>query len=234
MIWLGLAGVTLLALSPLLWSLWRRQTLQGRREPALALHRAQLAELDRELAEGLLLPAEHTAARLEVQRRLLAEPGGEDTRADRSTRWPLILAMPLITAAALALYLVSQGQPGLPAEPYAPRAAEWAKEDRLIDLLSARLAATPANDPRLFAGYVLLGEVQQRRGRLGLASDAWRQALAIHFDPDLAARAAEARAEDQGQVDDVAADLFRQALAAAPPDADWRTLVQERLKEAGK
>ena len=37
----------------------------------MALHRAQLAELDRDLAEGRIAAAEHANAVLEVQRRLL-------------------------------------------------------------------------------------------------------------------------------------------------------------------
>ena len=54
MIWLGLLAVTLGALSPLLWVILRPVSSKGRREAALALHRAQMVELDRELAEGKL------------------------------------------------------------------------------------------------------------------------------------------------------------------------------------
>ena len=206
MIWLGLLAVTLVALSPVLWVILVPASTKGRRETALALHRAQLAELDRELAEGRLQASEHGAARLEVQRRMLAEAASEDPAPERASRWPLIYALLLVPAGALALYMV-QGQPGMPAQPLAPRQAEWAQQDLLIDQLKARLAE---------------------------ASDAWMRALAINFDPELAARAAEARAESLGQVDDVSAELFRRALAAAPADAEWRSLAEERLKEAGK
>jgi len=233
MIWFGLFVVTLAALSPVLWVILRPASSKGRREAALALHRAQLAELDRELAEGRLLPSEHGAARLEVQRRMLAEARSEDPAPERASRWPLIYALLLVPAGALALYLV-QGQPGMPAQPLAPRQAEWAQQDQLIDQLKARLAQLPPGDPRLYEGYLLLADAEVKRDRLGEASDAWTKALAINFDPELAARAAEARAESAGQVDNVSADLFRRALAAAPADAAWRSLAEERLKEAEK
>ena len=69
MIWLSIVVVALVAMAPLGVSVWRGGGLRSRREAALALHRAQLTELDRDLAEGRLLATEHEAARLEVQRR---------------------------------------------------------------------------------------------------------------------------------------------------------------------
>ncbi len=74
MIWLWMLLLALLALAPLGWALWRPRALRGRREADLALYRAQLAELDADLAAGRLDAAGHAAARLEVQRRLLATP----------------------------------------------------------------------------------------------------------------------------------------------------------------
>ena len=233
MIWLGLLAVTLVALSPVLWVILRPVSNKGRRESALALHRAQLLELDHELAEGRLLSTEHGAARLEVQRRMLAEAATDDPSPERASRWPLIYALLLVPAAALGLYLI-QGQPGMPAQPLAPRQAEWAQQDQLIDLLKQRLARLPAGDPRAYDGYLLLADSEAKRNRLADASNAWVHALTINFDAGLAARAAEARAESLGEVDPVSADLFRRALAAAPADADWKSLAEERLKEAGK
>src|SRR5579875_2042264 len=78
MIWLALlilAGVTM---APLGLALRRGAVARGRRDADLALHRAQLAELDRDLAEGRIGPAEHKEARLEVQRRLLAADAARD------------------------------------------------------------------------------------------------------------------------------------------------------------
>ena len=64
-----------IALAPLALSLRRTAAARGRQEAAIALHRAQLAELDRDLADGRIAAAEHANAVLEVQRRLLAAAG---------------------------------------------------------------------------------------------------------------------------------------------------------------
>jgi cytochrome c-type biogenesis protein CcmH len=72
MIWLGIVLLAAIALAPLALSLRRTAAARGRQEAAIALHRAQLAELDRDLADGRIAAAEHANAVLEVQRRLLA------------------------------------------------------------------------------------------------------------------------------------------------------------------
>ena len=76
MIWLAIALLAAIALAPLALSLRRTAAARGRQEAAIALHRAQLAELDRDLADGRIAAAEHANAVLEVQRRLLAAAGG--------------------------------------------------------------------------------------------------------------------------------------------------------------
>ena len=65
-------------LIPVILLFWRPGQARGRRESALTLHRAQLADLDRDLAEGRLAPAEHASAQLEVQRRMLRAAEGTD------------------------------------------------------------------------------------------------------------------------------------------------------------
>ncbi len=54
----------------------------------------------------------------------------------------------------------------------------------------------------------------------------------IQFDPTLAALAAEAATRAEGHVSPHSADLFRRALAAAPPNAPWLKLARQRLAEA--
>lgn len=231
MIWFAFLIVSVMILLPLAWVIAAPAQTRGRRETALALHYAQLDELDRELAEGRLLRSEHRAARVEVQRRLLAEAALVDRPVSLASPWPLIYSLLLIPAAALGLYLV-HGQPGLPATPLAARQREWAAEDRLINLLKARLEPLPQGDPRSYEGYILLGDAELQRNRLADASNAWIHALEVRFNPQLAAQAAEARAESLGRVDRVAASLFKRALASAPADAPWYDMVQQRLEEA--
>ncbi|MFT8775988.1 MAG: c-type cytochrome biogenesis protein CcmI, partial [Gluconacetobacter liquefaciens] len=59
-----------------------------------------------------------------------------------------------------------------------------------------------------------------------------RQATAIQFIPEIAARAAEAQTLADGRVTPESAALFRRALDAAPADAPWRMAAQQRIAES--
>ena len=89
----------------------------------------QLAEIERERAEGLLDPADAEGARLEAARRLLRASETDGATAHPSNRKTRVVAalatLLLVPALAIALYL-SVGAAGLPDMP-----------------LAARLAATP-------------------------------------------------------------------------------------------
>jgi cytochrome c-type biogenesis protein CcmH len=230
-VFLLFAGLAILALVPLGLTLWRAGTPRGRRDAAMALHRAQLAELDRELAEGRIGTVEHQGATLEVQRRLLAIAEQTDETPQRSARGPLILALILLPLGAEGLYLIN-GQPQLataekPAP--APKVDDAAEAEKLITTLRARLADLDPKQEITAQGYMLLGNAEASRGHLGEAAAAWRTALEAGFNPALAAQAAEAQTQADGKVTDETRELFRRALAEAPPDAPWRELVERRL-----
>jgi cytochrome c-type biogenesis protein CcmH len=235
MIWLGIVLLAAIALTPLALSLRRSAAARGRREAAIALHRGQLAELDRDLAEGRIAAPEHGSAVLEVQRRLLAAAGSTDATSRASSSGPVLIALALVPIGALALYLAG-GSPGLPSVPLAERiAAERAREAQaasLIAQLRRRLNELDPHSEQARQGYVLLGNAEATRGRLQEAADAWRVALSARFDPTIAAEAAEALTEAHGRVTDEAAVLFRRALDESPPDAPWRPMAQKRLSEA--
>lgn len=235
MIWLALAALAALAVAPLGWSLRRTVGARGRREAEITLHRAQLAELDRDLAEGRIGPAEHAAAALEVQRRLLAAAEGADRTAASAARGPVLTALVLVPLAALLLYLPG-ASPTMPAQPLAWRMAEGEKRARemavLIDALRQHIAALDPKSERARQGFLLLGNVEDARGNLPAAAEAWHKALDARFDPTLAAQTAEAMSRVAGRVTPEAAALFRRALDAAPPDARWRQLAKQRLAEA--
>jgi cytochrome c-type biogenesis protein CcmH len=234
MIWLAIAALAAIALAPLAFSLRRSAAARGRQEAAIALHRAQLAELDRDLADGRIATAEHANAMLEVQRRLLAEAGSVEPSVQASSRSPVLIALLLVPLAGFALYVVG-GSPGLPAAPLAERIAaaqqRAEQEATLIAQLRRRLGELDPRSEQARQGYVLLGNAEASRGRLREAADAWRIALVTRFDPTLAAETAEAISEAQGSVTDEAATLFRRALAESPADAPWRPMAQKRLSE---
>src|SRR5271165_213341 len=234
MIWLGIVLLAAIALAPLALSLRRTAATRGRQEAAIALHRAQLAELDRDLADGRIAATEHANAMLEVQRRLLAAAGSTEAVSHASSRTAVLLALLVVPVGAIALYLLG-GSPDLPAVPLADRLAaartREAQEEALIGQLRRRLNELDPRSEQAHQGYVLLGNAEASRGRLQEAADAWRTALAMRFDPTIAAEAAEAITEVQGHVTEEAAMLFRQALAESPPDAPWRPMAEKRLSE---
>jgi cytochrome c-type biogenesis protein CcmH len=233
-IWLALALLAAISLAPLALSLRRSAVARSRRDAAIALHRAQLAELDRELADGRIAAAEHANAVLEVQRRLLGAAGGPDDAPRAGSRSAVLIALVLIPLGAFALYLAG-GYPGLPAAPLAERIAAAQRraehEAALIAQLRRRLGQLDPRSEQARQGYILLGNAEVSRGRLSAAADAWRTALTTRFDPTLAAEAAEAITEAEGHVTEEAAALFRRALAESPADAPWRSMAQKRLSE---
>ncbi|MBO0711639.1 MAG: c-type cytochrome biogenesis protein CcmI [Acetobacteraceae bacterium] len=232
MIWLAALLLAVVVMAPLGWSLVRTAAPRGRREAALALHRAQLAELDRDLAEGRIPRTDHATAVLEVQRRMLAVAEDRDAVAPRRAAIPLRIALIIVPLAGLALYLVG-GLPGLASMPNNPRIAAMRerarKEAELIPVLRQRLTVMDPHAEQTRQGYVLLGGAEAGRQNMDAAAEAWRHALAVRFDPTLAAETAEAITESAGHVTDEAADLFRRALAQAPPDAPWRAMAEKRL-----
>ncbi len=234
MIWFAALALSALALIPLAFSLRQGVGARGRREAALALHRAQLAEVDRDFAEGRIAPAEHVGAVLEVQRRLLGAAAMADRPSGMTPRGPIWAALVLVPVAALLLY-ASGGSPNLPSMPLKARIAaaqqELREEEAMLVRLRAVLATLDPHSEQAREGFVLLGGAEARMGDFGAAAAAWDEALAVRFDPTLAAEAAEAATQAAGRVTDKAAALFERALAAAPRDAPWRPMAERRLAE---
>ena len=234
--WIEAGLLATLALLPAAAALRGTSRLQDRREPALALHRAQLRELERDRRDGMIAASEHQAARLEVERRLLSAAAGPGPAERLATNahggW---LGLALVPPAALALYLVG-GHPGLPAQPVAQRMAQAesrTQEDAaLIATLREGLARLDPAAPEARQGYILLGQADASRSDWGAAAAAWRVALAHGFDPALAMQAAEAQSRADGGVSAESAALFRHALQAAPADAPWRQLAEQRIAQA--
>ena len=234
MIWIAIVLLAVAVLAPLAVALDRNASARGARDLALDLHRAQLTELDRDLAEGRILPAEHATAKLEVQRRLLAVADKTEGGPRVGPRWPVLATCVVVPLAAFGLYMVG-GQPEMPsvtpgsAEAQAQRAME---ESSLIDQLRERLTAMDPASEQGQRGYVLLGNVEASRGNDGAAVKAWQTALDAKFDPELAVKIAQASERLEGGLSMRSESLLRRALAAAPPDAPWREAVLERLKLA--
>jgi cytochrome c-type biogenesis protein CcmH len=238
MIYAAIALLALVALAPVAWALARQGTARGRRESALRIQGAQLAELDRDLADGRIGPAEHATAKLEVQRRLLAAAEIAEPETKRGSVLPLAATLVLVPALAVGLYFESHGRPDLPAAPLAVRIQAQAKENKeaeaLVAKLRDKLATLDQSSEVARQGYILLGNAEESLDHLALAAVAWHKALRIRFDPGLAALTAEAQTRLEGRVSDESIALFQRALSEAPADAPWRQIAEQRLAEAAK
>jgi cytochrome c-type biogenesis protein CcmH len=241
--WVVLGAATLVAVLAVLWPLLRRPRPPAPRAAHdAALYRAQLAELDRDRAEGRLSDAEHRDAVIEVQRRLLAAvPASAEAipaaRPPAHTRWAIGAIAAALPALALALYL-PRGQPGMPAFPHAEvqavREAERAETDTLLAQVRARIAALPPDSEDARRGWALIAGVERRRGNVAQAADAARRALAIRFEPTLAVDLAEMLAiAADGRITPEARRLLEQARAAAPDDLRARYYLALADLQAG-
>ncbi len=227
--------LAVVALAPLVWSFSRGAAPRGRREAALALHRAQLAEIDRDLSEGRIAAADHATAKLEIQRRMLAESATPEPVVGGGGGKVIAAALIVVPLASFGLYMLN-GHPEMPGMPLASRPdageARAVEVATMVDALRERIAQLDPHSDQARQGYVLLGNVEASRGNLDAAARAWRAAVDIRFDRALAAQTAEAMTLAAGHVTPQAADLFRKALDGAPADAPWRGAVEKRLREA--
>ncbi|MDI1284137.1 MAG: c-type cytochrome biogenesis protein CcmI [Reyranella sp.] len=238
-----LALLTTATVGALLVPLLRVGTHRTERlDSALAIYRDQLAEIERERTSGAMPEAEAAAARLEVERRILAAANTSDSTAHAQSPGfhrflppALALVIPLL---ALGVYL-QVGRPGLPAAPFsAQRSAPQANPDepmsieRLLALARARLAETP-NDPDALSA---LGEA------LVLEADGTVTPAALKaFDGALAGRPDDPRAQfyrglhDAQSGDSRAAVARWQALEAkSPPDAPWLVMLRSEIARVSK
>lgn len=231
MIFVLIALLALLVLVPVLLVLRGQVESRGARDLAVDLHKTQLRELDRDLAEGRIMLAEHATAKLEVQRRLLAAAAAEETAPRMGARWPVIVTIILVPLAAVGLYAVSDSKPMMPSASGGGDMARASEEQQLIEGLRTQLAMMDPNTDKARQGFALLGTVEEQRGNDAGAAAAFKMALQGKFDPAIAARAADASVRAEGGVSESSAALFRRALAAAPADAPWRDFVEQRLKQ---
>lgn len=242
-----LALLTTATVGALLWPLLRTKVdHRGRFDAELAIYKDQLAELERERAAGSLPEADAAAARIEIERRILAAGSVADaataTSSPASQKWlppALSLFVPLV---ALGLYL-QVGRPGLPSAPFAsaPSASGSIAEHpaprqldvaRLLADARARLAQDPDDADALAAlgegltleagGTVTQAAVEALRRALAKAPDDPRTHyyLGLHDAQSGDSRAAIAR--------------WRALEEKSPPDAPYLPLLRAEIQRVAK
>lgn len=184
-------------------------------DPAAATHALQLAELQRDLAAGLLAEANYQAALrdLEVER---ARPASAPSRASGRRRQAALLAGVFVTVAAALLYdyYGSWRSGALGVE----QASVPAVEQMVADL-SARLHSTDGDD---LQGWEMLGHAYVIMQRYPDAVDAYGHAYKLAGDnqPDVLSGYAEALTlANPADFMDKALPLFEKTLQIDPKNA---------------
>ncbi len=250
MLWLIAAFMTAVALGLVLRPLLGVQAkAEARANYDLAVYRDQLTEIDRDIARGLLSGEQAKAARIEIERRILAAigdakatPSGGPAPVARLTAMIVAIVGPL---AALGLYL-HLGLPGLPAHPFESRAALLATDGEtggesptsgadlaaLTRKLADRMAANP-DDP---AGWQTLARAYSTLGQFDKSAEAYDKTIE-HGANDAAIHSARGEAlvmRSDGQVIEAARQAFETAMRIDSKDSRARYYLGLAEAQAGR
>ena len=177
-LWFVFALMTVAAIFAVLWPLGRGSSASAGGSEAV-VYRDQLAEIDRDVAAGLIGVSEAEAARVEIGRRLLAAADGERDLPVRSNlglrRASAIVALVGLPIAAVTFYLAF-GSPRLGDFPLASR-TRTADVNQPLDNMVAQVEAHLEKNPADGRGWTVLAPVLARLGRYDDAVRAYRNAI---------------------------------------------------------
>lgn len=173
--------LTLLVLAVLAWPLWRRPQSRGKEEE-LAIYRAQLAELERDRARGLIAAEEAATARREIERRLLRAAARREPPLAITASGRVLVAASLIAVPVLAGFLYARlGSPQLPDQPLAARSLPLQEGPDIREMV-ARLERRLEAEPEALDGWLLLARSKAALGDPLAGIAAARRALALAPD----------------------------------------------------
>jgi cytochrome c-type biogenesis protein CcmH len=147
------------------------------------VYRSQLAEIDTELAEGLLTAEQAEAARAEVHRRMLAAEDAElqmplhpVAHASKYFRLAAIVGIALVVPLGAGALYADLGSPSLPGKPYLWRIHNDPEFGAAVsaDTLAAQLQASPSA-----GGYEQLGRTYFAARQYEQAAGAYRRAIEL-------------------------------------------------------
>jgi cytochrome c-type biogenesis protein CcmH len=182
-LWFVFALMTAAAIFAVLWPLGRGGLAQSDASEA-TVYKDQLAEIDRDVAAGLIGSPEAEAARVEIGRRLLAAadhqrapPTASNVRLRRSAAVIALVGLPILS---VALYL-PLGSPRLGDFPLAERIRAPVATQPL-DNLVAQVEAHLEKNPTDGRGWNVLGPVLTRLGRYDDAVRAYHNSITYNGD----------------------------------------------------
>ena len=239
MIWLWIAAALVSAgLAALIVQRAARAARRlGADNPALAVYRRQMAELDELADRGLLAETERRGVRAETGRRLLAAAGRAEPKLTASPPGLILAAAAATPLLAAGLYL-GLGAPDFADQPFAHRLADWRAADpatltppQMAAVLRALVAERPGDPEPLhnlaiaeFESGQPLESVQALQRAIALAprrADLWELLGAAEV------------AQTNGEVGSDAMAAFRHALALDPTAPMPRYYLARARIEAG-
>jgi cytochrome c-type biogenesis protein CcmH len=198
----------------------------------VAILRDQLAELDRDLANGTLSREQYDVARRDLEQRVIEESkaapksvSGPPSSAGAYTAAVLGAALPI--AAAVLYFTLGSHEALGPAARMTAGAAADAQHDmspQKIAEMAASLAARLEKDPNNAEGWVMLAHTYYSLKRFPEAVAAYERATALVPDnADLLADYADALGATTTTLDGKPAELVQRALKADP--TQWKALA---------
>lgn len=220
--------LTAVAIILLILPYLRRQAATPRETFDLAVHQDQLAELDRDLERGVIDAEAARAARVEIQRRILALAEQEEAAApllphQGRTGWIATVLVVIVVPVASALVYFQTGRPHLKDVPLAARilpeqqVAGTGRASALANIqdLQQRVQAAPEDA----ALWVELARTQLQAGLFGDAIGSYGKAVELTGAPMLRAEMGEAIVQGaEGLVTPAALEQFRAVLASVPDE----------------
>ncbi|MBM1174852.1 c-type cytochrome biogenesis protein CcmI [Microvirga arabica] len=183
-IWIILLIMTAAAVMAVLWPLSRHYAVGRQADPDTQFYREQIAEIERDLSRGVLMPSEADAAKAEAGRRLLRATGLQAEEVSAAVGEPALrrrraastLALSIIPLLALATYEI-YGSPQLLSEP--PGARMQPQQAGSSNLLGAvaEIEAHLAKNPQDGRGWEVIAPVYLRMGRIEDAVKAYESAI---------------------------------------------------------
>lgn len=238
MFWIVIALMAASAVALLALPVMRHRPGPPRAAFDQVVFRDQLAELERDLRQGLIESGEAEAARNEVARRLVrsaaAGPGGGPAAGAASGRIVLAAAL-MVPVVAVPVYLAA-GRPDLPDVPRAERLANAAANQDLPALI-VEVEAHLATSPDDLQGWQVLAPAYKRSGRWQDAARAYGNIVRLAPDPsaDLLADHGEMLVfAAQGSVSAEAAGIFARVLKADAKNPRGRFFSALALKQNGR
>jgi cytochrome c-type biogenesis protein CcmH len=168
------AAAALIVAAPFLF----RSAGAGEAAASINVYKDQLAEVERDQAQGLIEEAEAASARVEIERRILAAGKGETAPAERiAPNWQYRMVTgvaSIVVLGSVGLY-ASLGRPELSSAPPHAQSA-WAQQTAVTANAAPQGQATPAADGKQVEGDVsaVVKRLEERLEANPNDADGWR------------------------------------------------------------